>query len=354
MQIPARSQNSAKLAILVGLWFVGRLALLPVAAKGAGAVELTVVADPRLPITAQQEWGQRLAAANVANFRIRTGRDGDRAVIDTRGTPAAPVYAVTALLTAQNEIVVPGARFTSAQTTQLAQWLRRLAEQGPPDARPQTAAFGLTAEQLEGLRQALALPVGFATKGLPRRDAVTRLAERLPLECPIGAAVLGTLSPDDLVREELSEVSRGTALAYLLRPAGWSLVPQAGAGGAKLIVVEAGSSAEIWPIGWPATQRRDQLLPGLYEFLTVNVQNVPVIQVIEAVGTRVGVPVLLDYNAMARHGIEPDKQLVSFPNRRTSYAILLRNCLFQAQLNYELRMDEAGKPLVWITTVKPM
>ncbi len=353
MQFPARCRIGIKLTVLL-VMLLGGHSVPRALAAGAGRVDLTLVTDPRLPITAQQEWGRRLAAAGVTNFRIRTGRDGDRAAIDVRGTPATPEYAVTAILTSRNEIVVPGARFTAGQAAELAQWLRQLAEQGPPETRPQTAAYGLTAEQLEQLREVLALPVGFSNKGLPRRDAVTRLVDRLPVECRMEPSFLGTLSPDDVVREELSKVARGTALAYLLRPAGWSLVPRATSGGAELVVVRAGSSTEIWPIGWPSTQRRNQLLPGLYEFLTVNVENVPVTQVIEAVATRVGVPALLDYNALARHGIDPQEQLVNFPNRRTSYAILLRNCLFQAKLKYELRIDEAGKPLLWITTIKPL
>jgi len=338
--------------VMIALLLVAPLVVpLPVAA-GSGQVELVILADPHLPITAQQQWGQRLAAAGIRNFRIRTGSDGDRASIQRRGSSTSPRYLVTALLTARNQLVVPGARFTASQMPQLARWLDELAQHGPPSSRPQTGAFGLAPQQLEELQQLLALPVGFSTKGLPRRDAIVRLVERLPMPCRIDAALLDTLSPDDQVAEELQEVSRGTALAYLVRSPGWVLRPRPTAGGVELVVSQA-AGTEIWPIGWPVGQPRNQVLPGLYEFLTVNVENVPVARVIDAVSERVGVPVLLDHNALARGGIDPEKQLVSFPHRRTSYAILLRNCLYQAKLKYELRVDEAGKPLLWVTTVKP-
>jgi hypothetical protein len=43
---------------------------------------------------------------------------------------------------------------------------------------------------------------------------------------------------------------------------------------------------------------------------------------------------------------------ITVPGKRAIYAILLRQVLFQGQLKYSLRVDDAGKPLIWITTVK--
>jgi hypothetical protein len=34
--------------------------------------------------------------------------------------------------------------------------------------------------------------------------------------------------------------------------------------------------------------------------------------------------------------------------------LALRKLLFQAGLKFEVRLDEAGKPFLWITTVKPV
>ena len=36
-----------------------------------------------------------------------------------------------------------------------------------------------------------------------------------------------------------------------------------------------------------------------------------------------------------------------------SYSQALRRVLSQAKLKYELRVDEADKPFLWITTIKP-
>ena len=62
----------------------------------------------------------------------------------------------------------------------------------------------------------------------------------------------------------------------------------------------------------------------------------------------------MDYNAMARHGVDPAKAIVSMPAGRTTYSLALRKLLFKAGLKFEVRVDEAGKPFLWVSTVKPV
>ncbi len=39
---------------------------------------------------------------------------------------------------------------------------------------------------------------------------------------------------------------------------------------------------------------------------------------------------------------------------RTTHNRLLGKVLSQAKLKYEVRVDEAGNPLLWVTTLKPL
>ncbi len=324
-------------------------------AFAAGRVELELVTAPLAPITAQQEWLRRLAEVGVGNVRIRAQGPLAEVGIVVRGTERSPVYVVTGVISSSSELVLSGARFRPGQAAQLVQWLDDLAKHGPPEQRPQTSAFGLTAEQFEKLYEALSLPVGFSTKDVTRRQAVEKIGGRLPLPLRIDPALVGAMRDDDLIAEDLAGVSCGTALAYVARPLGAGLVPRESAGGkVELAIVRAKPTMEAWPIGWELEKPPLKVLPGLFEFLDANVEGVPVKQVIDAVGGRLEVPVLLDYNALARHGIQPDKAIVNLPRRRTSYSSLLNRCLFQARLKSELRIDEADKPLLWITTLKPI
>ena len=92
----------------------------------------------------------------------------------------------------------------------------------------------------------------------------------------------------------------------------------------------------------------------MYEFHNVNVSGVTATKLLEVVGKQINAPVLYDHNALARHGIEPDKATVSHPQQRTTYSVALRKMLGKVGLKFEVRVDEAGKPFLWVSTVKPV
>ena len=92
-------------------------------------------------------------------------------------------------------------------------------------------------------------------------------------------------------------------------------------------VAKARLDREVWPIGWPPEKPQAEVLPALFEFRNVNVQNVSAARVMEAIGGQVKVPILLDHNALARHGVDPAKTNVSLPQQRTSYSLALRKLL---------------------------
>jgi hypothetical protein len=74
---------------------------------------------------------------------------------------------------------------------------------------------------------------------------------------------------------------------------------------------------------------------------------------VEAIQARLEVPVFYDRNAMALHGIDPAQSPAELPSKRISYSQTLNRLLSQAKLKYELRVDEAEKPFLWITSIKP-
>ena len=56
---------------------------------------------------------------------------------------------------------------------------------------------------------------------------------------------------------------------------------------------------------------------------------------------------------MGLHGIDPAKIQVKLPKKKLTYSLILQKILAQGKLKKELRADEAGKTLMWITTLKP-
>jgi hypothetical protein len=324
---------------------------VPAWAGPAGQVQLEIAGDGQLGAALSfQQWGQALNAAGVQNFRLRSAQEGDRPSIETGGTPQAPFYKVTAVLAARDELVVPGGRFRRSECKKLAIWLDDLAKRGPPEKREKISAFGLTASQLEKVNADLSKAVGFSTKGMTRSEAVDKIAGQLGLPLKIENALT---DGDDKIEEELSELSSGTALACILRPIGFCMVPRVADEKLSYAVKKSQLDQEPWPIGRPA-EAAQKPLPALYDFHPVNVSGVSATKLLAEVGKHVNAPVLFDHNALARHGIEPDKATVSLSQPRTTYSLALRKMLGKVGLKFEVLVDEAGKAFLWVSTIKPV
>ncbi|MGD0383484.1 MAG: hypothetical protein ABSA77_08195 [Thermoguttaceae bacterium] len=322
--------------------------------EAAGQVRLELVGDARGTALSFQDWGQTLDGAGIKNVRLRTGTETDKVGIEIQGTADRPLYIVTGRVVSGDELLLPGARFKRGEMKRLAQWLDDLAQNGPPDKRPKLVAFGLTAVQFEQVNKDLAAPVGFSTLGLSRREAVEKIARKISFAVKFANDFKDSLG-DDKLEDELSGLSCGTAIACLLRQVDFCLVPQAAGNQIKYAVLKAQVDIkEFWPVGRAPESPVSEVLPGLFEFLPVNVQNVPAATVLEAVGKRLKTPVLYDRVALAKYKIDPAKAKVSFPRARTNYSMALGKMLFPAGLQFEVRRDEAGTAFLWISTVKPM
>src|SRR5439155_6631551 len=140
----------------------------------------------------------------------------------------------------------------------------------------------------------------------------------------------------------------GTALAAIVRPAGGVLLPRAGANGVELVIAAPTTGGDMWPIGWPP-QENDQskLIPKLLEFTDVEI-DLPLPDVLKAIQDRLKVPFLFDHNNIVRQKIDLVKT-VKIAATKTFYRKILDRVLAQAGLKCEVRVDDAGKPLIWIT-----
>jgi hypothetical protein len=337
----------------LALFLLASPSVLALPAGAAGTVELELVGDARGSAMVFQEWGRALDKAGIRDVRIRTAEEPGQPRIDVQGTTENPVYVVTGIVLSRDELELPGGRFRRSESGRLAQWLDDLAAHGPAAQREKKGAFGLSAAELDRVRKDLATAVGFRTQGIARQEVVRKIAGqlKLPLRLEAGAA---EAFGDDKVEDQLSGLSCGTALACALRPASYCLVPRVENGELGYAAVKAQAGLEVWPVGWEPERPGVEVLPALYEFRNVNVQNVSAATALEAIGKALSTPVLLDHVALARHGIEPAKVTVSHPRSRTTYSVALRKLLFQARLKFEVRCDEAGTPLLWISTIKPV
>ncbi|MEX2025887.1 MAG: hypothetical protein WEH44_01280, partial [Pirellulaceae bacterium] len=166
------------------------------------------------------------------------------------------------------------------------------------------------------------------------------------------AAALAALEACDPVGDELLGLSHGTALAAAIRPAGLVLVPVKEGGQVQLRITSSKSVKESWPIGWPlpAEKSLQDVAPDLLKFIPVEINDTPLGDALSAIVGRLKVPLVIDYNALARNRVDLATTKVSFPKSRSFYDRILRKLLFKAGLKYELRLDEADQPFLWITS----
>lgn len=322
----------------------------------AATVELELMTEPGFPVTGGQTWARMLQDVGASSVRIRAARSSDRGGIEKRGTDRSPIYQVKGFLSADNTLRLPGGTFRSTDRVRIKAWVEKLKADGVENITAKTGAFGLTSKQLLGLHKDLATPIVFSTKGEGILDVVQRIANGIAVPVRIDDSAREALYGKEVVAEELTGMSAGTALAAVLRPLGLVASPYRESGSnPRIEIVDARRADENWPVGWPSEESPRTTMPKLFEFLNVEIDGFALSDALGAIQKRLDVPFLYDHNSLARHGLELKQIKVSVPSGRTYYKGLIDRMLLQTKprMKAELRVDEAEKPFLWITTVKP-
>ena len=320
-------------------------------AQATGRVELELVIEPGSPVTASQRWLAALKDVPFHAVRIRSARPGERVEVRQHSRAGSPTLQVTGLLTERNTLRLPGGEFRMGDTPGVMAWLARIQQGAEPQRQDARGAFGLTPTRLVAIHEALSVPIAFATRGEPSFEVLKRTAAGLPLSFAADAEARGAMASADPVADELQGLSAGTALSAVLRPLGLVMVPREQADGTvRLHIVDFRQAPESWPVGWPPQQPPRETAPQLFAFLNVEIEDTPLADALDAIRTRLELPMLFDHNSLARHRIDPARVQVALPAGRTYYLGAVSRLLNQAQLKNDLRVDEAGRPFLWIST----
>ncbi len=317
-------------------------------------VELELATEPGFPPTSSRDWIEALKGAGFAGIRIRAARAGDVVQVSNIGTPEAPAYRVVGALTADGLLKLPGGTFRVTDRGGIRSWRQKTAAGGEAGiAGGNDGAFGLTPRQLVFVHESVKGPVVFSTAGQPAVDLLKKLVNVVRVDIQVDASARPALASQYKFADELQGLSGGTSMAAVLRTLGLVMVPRdAGGGDVELFVADAANAKEFWPIGWPSKQPPREVMPNLFKFLTVEVDNTPLAETLPALSGRLEAPILVDHNALARMGTDVHDLKVSFPERRTYYKSLLDQLLIPKQLRNDIRLDEADKPFLWVTSTR--
>ena len=319
-------------------------------AAAAPRVELELGLEPGFQPTIMQQWHQTLAAAGADNFRLG-GNNQRKIEIETIPAVGGPTYRVLGMVSRGGELLVPGGRFAVTDRAGVGRWVASLKTAGPPKKPGEKPApFGMPADQLDAAAQDLAKVVDFTTAGITPIELLTQLGNKLQYAVTADQGVVTLLGKSEKIPGELKGLACGTVCSAVLRRDGLSLVPKlSSAGRVEYVVEKAAPGADVWPVGWAPEKSLPQLLPDLYSLRNVQIDGNPASQVLQIVADRVKLPMLFDEQALVLKKLDPSKAAVKIPEAKISYEGVLDRTLYQAGLKHEVRLDDAGKPFLWIT-----
>jgi len=297
-----------------------------------------------VPITAPQEWAKLLGKMGLDRVQLRSERSGDRPQITATGARIR----VLAILSRENELILPQRRFKSHNLSALRKYFADLpldiAEGDDPRGR-----FDLADQQFRVVYDDLSQLVDFSTLGITRSSLLLRLEKKFatPVERSRVAKSLLNKTP---LTVELRGKAAGTALALALRQEGLAMQPEKPRGKPlRIRVIRYDRAVETWPVGWKSEAVPRQLAPKMFEFLNLEISGYSLTRALEALAPRLGVPVIMDEWILKQRKIEPDNVQVKLKRGKTYLKKAVDRILNQARLTGEMRVDELGQPFYWVT-----
>lgn len=325
-------------------------------AQSKRMIHIEVSATARAAVETQQNWMAVLAEAGADRVRSRTSQSAGTIEVRETETSLGVLVNLSGVIDG-NQLKLPGQSFQLRDVDRLRDYVQKLRDDGANVALADKKAFGLTSQQLVNLNQALSFPVEIETRNRPAEDVLDFARRKLSYEFELDATTKLAFKRLEPFPDELQGVSLGTALAAAIRPLGLVLSPARQQGAPiTLRIVDSRSVEEHWPIGWPAPQNPIETVPRLFEKNVLEIREFPLDQVLAAVQAKADIPMLFDYNSLARAAIELSATNVTFVNENSSYGFALRQMLNQTRPRtaYEIRVDESGKPFLWISTANPV
>jgi hypothetical protein len=321
-------------------------------ARGADApVEVVIAYEQGVQITAPQEWLQQFTRLGVDNVQIRSQRRGDSPQLESIGSPERPRYRLVGVLDSRNRLQFPGKQFTARDTARLSDYLKNVAGDGAEGVLAPRGQFGLTEKQYAAVRANLDVAVDFATVDESLADVLNRFDAALELPLVIDPGAGEVIAGSELACDDVSQLTRGTALALLLEQRGLALMPikQRGEEVELRIIKPGENSVESWPVGWAIEGNQRTAAPKMFEFLTFEVAEHTLAQTVDALAPRIGMPIFWNHAKLANEGIDPQTIKVKLARSKSYHKRILDRLLFQARLKGDIRIDEAGTVFYWIS-----
>lgn len=289
---------------------------------------------------------------------FRQGEAGEKTTIENVELERGNEVKIIGLMNRQGAIDFRGKRFTQSQDKPLKEWLDNLQKFGADGPPRESRTWGLNDEQFKEVLQLLAEPVTEpVTWSTPLRSIESL---KLPFEFRMTYSdevrsrlllkpkKIGDTFPD------VKGFSKGTALAVVLAQYGLGFRPMASNDSKrqkyKLEVDVGDEGSNLYPVGWKNTRPITVALPALVKSVTVDVQELPVDNVVLQLSGHLKIPRV--NSAFALNGKGRDTSVMRYTRRpdRISPSALMRVMGNTQKLGLVVRTDEIGRMFLWVTT----
>ncbi|VAX36445.1 hypothetical protein MNBD_PLANCTO02-481 [hydrothermal vent metagenome] len=333
-----------------------RNSIRPTLKRGKGNVIVSVellALQQRVGLAAQQ-WAKTFAQLGTS-CRVHQPLLNDKPEIKETKRGKLRFVTLIGFLDDKGTIHFPGKTFSQRDTGRLKDWLQEVKSYGAQGAPKGQPVWGLSRKQFDPLHTSLAKKVEKDLFAIPLSQAIKKLdlpaKYRIRITAEAQQKWKTILEKKSLVRQPVKGFSKGTALAIILNDHKLGFRPlRTPSGSIELALVMQADDADTWPIGWKAKTPFPKIVRKLYRYVPIELEKVKLLDLLHAISVKIEIPVLIDYYHIEKNKIKIKKILISFPARKTSWHRLLGIAIIPNKMTRKYKIDEAGKPFVWVTT----
>ena len=316
------------------------------------SIELRVLVDDRSAIGSRHQWMQALAEVGADRVVAETSRKTEPS-FEEFGSGSSKTLSIVGIVK-QGKLHLPGGKFSIRQTGAITDHLKKLRDDGAEVTVAEKLAFGLTAKQLISVHDQLGVPIESSTSGVKAADLAKTLLKESGYSLLIDEATKLIISQSEsAIEDELEGYSIGLGLALALRQMGLVFEPTRPPGeNVQLLIREVDEETKHWPVGWPISESRKKVAPSLFVKVPVQAFDTPLIDLLNAIESRSKLAFLYDNAKISQKEIDMQTKVTfSRPGKKVSFDIVIDKVLTQAKpkLKSEIKIDEVGKPFLWIT-----
>jgi len=301
-----------------------------------------------------QEWG-RIFQKIGYTVRIRRAASNDKPETTERILGRSRSVTAVGLLDRTGTVEFAGGRkFRAVDDVRLKKWLDNLKKygaQGAPEGQP---LWGLNAQQFAKVYNALSAELKEEVHEQDLQLAMIKL-EPVPdhsLRLATEAKDWLALQPKSpLVKQKVKGMSRGSALAIILRDHRLGFYPtRTTTGAVDLVVKPLKPDDDAWPVGWDLNRPRTKTAPLLFKLFPVNVKDIRITDLMDIVTEKTKVPILFDHDTISSAKIDLAELTVTIPERKATLFRAVQTATARNRLSQVLQIDELGKPFLYVTT----